>query len=325
MINLENSPTLIRFADGRHIPTNKHLNHTQATKEKMSASLKGRVKTEKQIEGQSIVWERIRFLVDRGLSVTEISNITEPQIEKIRVKRALYKNRKYHVVSEDYFSPEKRKERKQKSRRGQPKRIADRPSISEDERKNRMFAHELWLAGLFAEDISDWEQLHEMYSKHQGALPTIPAHKLRLEIFLRARKSFQRDKNTKLLDLYVALGKKIDKTWFDISLEKEEEFIIRAIEGTGSLVEDSKGLFVEDSEGYRWRHPLGTDGEGRIIYDSSQAAMRRRETREMVAARSNVKGYTQPIGSLKAPDLNQQSNSFSLSIPFSSLPENLRK
>lgn len=325
MINLENRPTLIRFADGRHVPTNKHLNHTQATKEKMSASLKGRIKTEKQIKEQSIVWERIRFLVDRGLSVTEISNITEPQMEKIRVKRALYKNRKYHVVSEDYFSPEKRKERKQKSRRGQPKRIADRPSISEDERKSRMFAHELWLAGLFAEDISAWEQLHEMYSKHQRALPTILAQKLRLEIFLRARKSFQRDKNTKLLDLYVALGKKIDERWFDINLEREEDFIIWTVEEGGLSGGDAEGLFKGDQEGYRWRQPVGTDEQGRIIYDSLETAIQRRKTREMVAARSNVKGYTQPIGSLKVQDLDRQRNSFSLSIPFSSLPENLRR
>lgn len=292
MINLENRPTLIRFADGRHIPTNKHLNHTQATKEKMSASLKGRIKTEKQIKEQSIVWERIRFLVDRGLSLTEISNITEPQIEKTRVKRALYKNRKYHVVSEDYFSPEKRKERKQKSRRGQPKRIADRPPISEDERKSRMFAHELWLAGLFAEGISAWEQLHEMYSKHQRALPTIPAQKLRLELFLKARKELKQEGKKELLDRYVDLGKKVDGRWFDISLAEEEDFITYVLDNRLALHEDKLGLYTIDKEGYRWRQPVGAGDRG-IIFDSSNEARRRGETRRMVAAGANSHGYTQ--------------------------------
>ncbi len=176
-------------------------------------------------ESEVPILDQVKPFFLRGGTVGEISAITGLKPKQIHnaIGRRV-KSSKVRRVDESLFSPENIKQRESRAHINKRKRIADRPPMSETERNNIEFARRLHGNSLITEDLQHWDQLNEFYNRHGRPLPESFYDKLRLEIFISARRQAENGDRT-LVEMYITQGNEIDKNWFMNSLREEQRFI----------------------------------------------------------------------------------------------------
>lgn len=143
-----------------------------------------------------------------------------------------------------------------------------------DQKNSFAFARMLTETELIKKDLTYWNALNAVYQLHNRQLPQNFADRLRLEVFLVARKACNQGETGPLLK-YRELGEQIDPEWLDRSLANEEVFITERLEeNTLGYREDRIGFFREDEYG-KWR--LIVEG---AIFDNSRLLLERTRTRE---------------------------------------------
>lgn len=290
MLNLENRPTkhLVTFRDGtqRMLCTNKGLKDTPEERKLKSEHMRGVPKKREAVEGWSTVWNIVKPLYARGALRVDIIEITG--LSKIQVDNAVTKNGKRPEWNrvKPFTIPG---EPKAMVRAWQRRKLR-KYGISDDEAKSIQFASLMLRDGLIEQDISDWEKLHNLYQKYGRQrdlkLPYSFTKQLRLELFFRAR-TLAQQQDTSLLTIYNNLGQQVDPAWFDISLAREENFIMRILDNGLVFDQDKLGLFRSDDHGL-WHRPQRIGEHGGIIFDSLEEVRRRAENREMVASGRNA-------------------------------------
>lgn len=196
---------------------------TQQTRDRIRAKKLGQPQTEETKRKISLEMGGTGILATplllRGGNVEEVMQITgfargqiEGLITHLRAKGQMRKPTK-----------EETSKAKQKAHLGKPTRSHER-IYSINQAYSLLFARGLVAAGLYSDDLSNWNELHRIYAEHERQLPDDFADELRLEAFSYAT-SQASGGNQNLLTQYCNLGRNIDPDWFSMSLTTEEQFI----------------------------------------------------------------------------------------------------
>lgn len=200
-----------------------NLTEEQRANSRRNIDQTGKPKTKEYLRKRSTVWNIIMPLVLRDALIPEMVALT--QLTTMQVANALHHSSspERSAVLSQYLAPEKDKERRSKShQRGS--RSVDRSQISLDEERRNELARALLDAGLITDDVSSWKNLQNIYADAGRELPKNLADKIRLEIFLKAKKSSD-EGDSSLMEQYVRLGMSIDADWFGSSLEGDIDFL----------------------------------------------------------------------------------------------------
>lgn len=220
-------------------------------------ALAGRLKPKESVLQQSTTWVRLRGLFARGASVPEVVGITG--LTTSQAKNALYRDR---PAWQRIYRPKNAKLEKERKRAAQLRRYKKDKAPEDIEKMNR-FAKLLWEEGLIDIDISSWKKLRSIYKQADRQLPEDSADKVRLEIFLRARRAFLR-KKPDLLIKYKQLGDSIDPQWFSQNLLEEERFIVKALSPDREVVVNPQSSDCV----HRWvvGQPQGGKADGKCMH-----------------------------------------------------------
>lgn len=219
----------IMFPDGTHIPTFE--GHTQSGKQKLIAKERNRrPKSREQVAKLSTVWPKVKILRQRLALSSEIAAITG--FTRKQVKRAIDGNRlrpEWNKIPA--LTPEQVVELKRRSGKAKkPRNPEDRKLPTQDEKNNLAFAKIVLDSGLISEDLRDWRELNSIYAQNKRDLSDSFTKRLRLEVFLKARK-MAHDEDRQLLKKYIKIGEAIDAKWFEGSLAEEQKFITQRLSG----------------------------------------------------------------------------------------------
>jgi hypothetical protein len=249
MLNPENKPTtrVHIFPDGRSkvVPTSEGLRYTKSEKKRKRMGNLNSEEKRKNEEEQSVIWNQVRPLYERGLLNDEIVILTD--LSRQQVMRSIGQN-KYRPTWN------KVRTRRDNSRRigaWELRKKRDLP-LSEDKKRSIEFIKFFVSSDLITKDTSAWKELKDLYARSHKALPKSNFDKLRLEVFLMAIQR-RNNRDLRLLTLYNKLGSGIGKEWFEASLIRDQSFIIRGKDTTSIDSPGFSGIMYSDDDDHNKR------------------------------------------------------------------------
>lgn len=188
---------------------------------------KGGAKSPREFIRLRTVFNKVEPLLIRGASSDEIMLMTG--FSRKNVNNAINrktKSTKRHRVGEEFFAPERVRERMSRSHKGKPKRLIDRPPMSQEAINRIESAKEVIGHGFITKDLGSWKQLQDIYAASKRSLPDNFYDRIRLESLVVALSDLNRRRNdSKLFKRYYGIGKNIDVKWFSQDLKEEELYI----------------------------------------------------------------------------------------------------
>jgi hypothetical protein len=206
---------------------------------------------------QSIVWNKVGPLYERGLLNAEIEMLTGFNYQQV-----------VRSIGQNKYRPEWNKVRisNDNSRRIGGWKLRKQPNLllSDRARKSADFIKAFVALGLITKNTSKWQELKDLYQSFERPLPESNFDKLRLEIFLTAVERLEDDGDRKLLTLYNKLGSETEDKWFTVSLYDEESFIRSKRTAPGFLS---------------------------LIYSGNDSPEKRKKIREIVSQKKHTEKY----------------------------------
>lgn len=203
------------------------LHHTQGSKDKVRQALLGRPKPREVVEKRMTTWAMIKPLILRGGVNREVATLTGLTYRQVK-KSANRSRPDWNSIPK--YTKEQLKERKRKaSAPGQPRKLVNRPSLSEEDQKVNAVAGSLIKRGFFTDNLTYHDKLKELYKRSNRQLPENFAILLCCEYFLAARIEVQRDNKRNMIEEYAKVLQElrgVNQPFCPEILATEQRFII---------------------------------------------------------------------------------------------------
>lgn len=207
------SPHSRIFPDGSRMPTFEGMQHTREQRSKMREALLGRPKPQELVIKQSRIYRIILPFLLRDRLITNNELVRWTGLTFNQVKGAVDERNRpaWHAIPA-FTQEEQKKRRKRASAPGQPRRLANRKPLPQQEAKNDMFVRLLGQNGFFTNDLTSWNILKELYEDRDMTFSEGSPIRFIYEAFITAVTQ-KKDGNEGMLDLFNKLRKSMDVNW----------------------------------------------------------------------------------------------------------------